>query len=83
MYVIKRVAGSTTRIFPADRCVWNQADSNDDGGYVITGFRYVGENTTNSEVSTSGNVLTLGYIGKTGRFVPITDAFTATGTFSV
>ena len=62
-----------TNIFPADRCTWVQADSGDSVGYRITSARFFPGNTAAAGVTISNTNVELGYIGKSGRFVPITD----------
>ena len=68
-------------ILPADRCVWRQ--SSVDGGYQIQAASVIGGaggtgSGNSAEVidvrldSSEGDTITLGYIGKSGRFVPIT-----------
>ena len=57
-------------LFPADRCSWQQADSADGIGYRITTARFYG--STGNAITLTGAVL--GFIGKSGRFVAITDA---------
>ena len=59
-----------TSLFPADRCSWQQADSADGIGYTINTVRFYGS-TGNAVTLTSA---VLGFIGKSGRFVAITDA---------
>ena len=68
------------RIFPADRCIWSQidtvdSDSNPTGGYSIENAAFVGLTHT-----TAGNgeyirltSAQLGFVGKSGRFVPISN----------
>ena len=62
-------------ILPADRCVWRQVSV--DGGYQIQAVSVIvgGDSVANSDVrldAAAGDILTLGFLGKTGRFVPIT-----------
>ena len=80
MMVIRGTAASNTAgvptdantMFPADRCSWIQGDAPDGNGYVVSSvFFYPGAGGTNSDVSITGAVL--GYIGKSGRFVAITN----------
>ena len=70
-------ASGDTRIFPADRCVWSQVDDAD-GGYSIENASFVGLTHTPGANPTSGRYIlltdaTLGYIGKSGRFVAISN----------
>lgn len=60
---------NTTYTFPAEDCVWEQADSSDGTGYTISEAFYI-KKTYDDEISNPR----LGYIGKSGRFVPISDA---------
>lgn len=57
------------RTFPADRCQWIIEDSTDGVGYAISNARFH-PNTGALETITNPR---FGYIGKTGRFVPVTD----------
>ena len=68
-------------IYPADRCTWVQNPSLDGNGYYITEAQFYNgaEATGVSLTSTAipgGHVGTvrLGFIGKSGRFVAITDS---------
>ena len=54
--------------FPADRCVWSQSYNATQNQYQITGARFFGNGTTSAAIQNAE----LGYIGKSGRFVPIT-----------
>lgn len=65
MMVIK---DDTDTIFPADLCVWEQVDNGGSDGYDITNVLFYG---TGTGVAKTG--CELGYIGKSGRFVQITD----------
>ena len=62
------------RIFPADRCVWSQVDDTT-GGYSIDNAAFVGlTHTTPSNGSyVQLTSATLGFIGKSGRFVAISN----------
>ena len=63
------VAGPTVfHNFPADRCVWAQSYSQTTQQYTITSARFFGNTSPGAAI---GNA-ELGYIGKSGRFVPIT-----------
>ena len=64
MMVIKSVDGF---IYPADRCVWQQTTSGD--SWAIELAKY--EPATGAPVDIKG--AQLGYIGKSGKFIPITD----------
>ena len=69
------VGSVLTAYFPADRCSWEQT-ANSNGGYDITNARFFAGNDADGVAlgSTTGvtAVVELGYIGKSGRFVPIT-----------
>ena len=70
-------ASGDTRIFPADRCVWEQVDDTT-GGYSIDNVSFVGLTHTPGGTPTAGRYIlltdaTLGYIGKSGRFVAISN----------
>ena len=65
------------RIFPADRCIWEQVDDST-GGYSIDNAAFVGlTHNIGGSPATGGFVMfssaTLGYIGKSGRFVAISN----------
>ena len=74
-------ADGDTRIFPGDRCVWEQidtvdADSNPTGGYSIDNVSFVGLTHVSGGGTGRYVLLTdavLGFIGKTGRFVAISN----------
>ena len=55
--------------FPADRCVWSQSYDANAREYTITGARFFGNGASSAPISNAQ----LGYIGKSGRFVPITE----------
>ena len=68
-------ADGDTRIFPADRCVWEQIDDTV-GGYSIQNVEFVGLTHTPGGTPTTGRYVpltdaSLGFIGKSGRFVEI------------
>ena len=65
MMVIKDGAGV---IYPADLCTWEQVDNGGFNGYDITNVLFYG---TGTGVAKTG--CELGFIGKSGRFVQITD----------
>ena len=62
------------RIFPADRCIWEQVDDTT-GGYSIDNAAFAG--LTHTEAGNGEFIrltsATLGYIGKSGRFVAISN----------
>ena len=68
-------------IWPADRCVWQQENSTDGNGYRIRAAHFfpgaavnqgAAVGAANDAIQLSNAVL--GVIGKSGRFVAITDA---------
>lgn len=66
--------GNTFNI-PADRCVWTQED--DERGYSVSDVHFVGL-THSSSGSTTGSYVAvtnakLGFIGKSGRFVAVSN----------
>ena len=67
-----------TRLLPADRCLWEQLPDST-GGYTIENVRFFGGSTANGilfATTGSGTInydARLGYIGKSGRFVPISN----------
>ena len=75
--VVAHTNTGATRYFPADRCTYNISQV--ENGYEISNvFFYPGAGTSVdgielvSGTSTSGEV-TLGYIGKSGRFVAMSN----------
>ncbi|MBC6414677.1 MAG: hypothetical protein GDA45_07360 [Chromatiales bacterium] len=70
---IPAATGAVFNLFPADRCTWQQIDSTLPSGYSIQNARFIntgGGATTNAVTLTNA---TLGYIGKSGRFVAISE----------
>lgn len=65
MLVLKDSAGV---IYPADQCTWKEAASASGYGYTINTAKFYG---TGVAVAISGPIL--GIIGKSGRFVKISD----------
>ena len=70
-------ADGDTRIFPADRCVWEQVDDAT-GGYSVQNVDFVGLTHTPGGTPTTGRYVSvtnaqLGFIGKSGRFVAISN----------
>ena len=65
-----------TSYIPAERCHWQQVQAPDGSNYIITNVHFISGNGTQTALSGTGtggaNVLRLGYIGKTGRFVGMT-----------
>ena len=55
---------------PADRCTWEITEPST-GGYQISDVHYI-DGTTANAVALNGTFV-LGYMGKTGRFVEITN----------
>ena len=66
----RRTGDSADVIFPADRCTWVQGDSADGNGYVISSVMFHPGNAGAQAVT---GTPVLGYIGKSARFVPISD----------
>lgn len=86
MYVIQ-VSGTNTDnvigksatnqvIVPADRCVWvqayNESATANNDHYTISTVRFYDGSTANGTALNASNTYQLGFVGKTGRFVPIT-----------
>ena len=74
-------------MWPADRCTWQQEASANGNGYTVSNVTYypgvavnqaeTGDNPATLNETNDGIQLqnaVLGYIGKSGRFVAITDA---------
>lgn len=68
-----------SKVFPADRCSWTETYDEVDNQYEITIAEFwpgavEGSINVNQAISLNGTnrVVRLGYIGKSGRFVPIT-----------
>ena len=59
-------------IFPADRCTWRQVDDAD-GGYSIDVVLIYPGNTNARDLTGTDLSNMLGYIGKSGRFVAISN----------
>ena len=73
MYVIRAANGN---IYPVDRSVFRIAEVTS-GGYTLTHFTpNAGSVATNAAPATATAGDELGYIGKSGRFVAITEAAT-------
>ena len=84
MYVI-RVYGSgsdtnihknadTDRFVPADRCTWDIEPSSDGTGYSISRVVfYDGAGANGDGISATNNSFQFGYIGKSGRFVGMSE----------
>jgi len=66
MLVIK--SDSTGVIYPADNCSWKEAASGSGYGYTINTANFYG---TGAAVTIANPVL--GFIGKSGRFVKVSD----------
>ena len=81
MYVIQGTPSSAIGIidtsevstFAADRCVWRTIDSAD-GGYAVIEAEFVPVSGT-TYVTISSPIF--GYIGKSGRFVALTNLYVA------
>lgn len=69
MYLIKGViSGGNELLYPVDHCEFMTAESADNKSYTVTEANYHTHGNS-SQVITNP---ILGYISKTGRFVPIT-----------
>ena len=68
MMVIRGVRAGNTEIHPADRCTWRQA-AVATGGYEVNNVVFYPGNAAGEAVTQPE----LGFIGKSGRFVPITN----------
>ena len=83
MMVIQGRPGAATvaHIFPADKCSWAQDDSASGNGYSISdavfypGFNgtVTGQALGTGQAGIAINDAVLGYIGKSGRFVAISN----------
>ena len=74
MYVISfnDSSATATTFYPADRCTWEQEQLTN--GYQVSNVMFYPGNAAAVDLTgESGDMITLGYIGKTGRFVPITE----------
>ena len=72
MMVIEHTNATGVRtIFPADRCTWQQVD--DTNGYSIDVVRFYPGDTNATDLSGSGLSNMLGFIGKSGRFVAVSN----------
>ena len=72
MMVIRGTSGGVVRIHPADRCTWTQNNMTPGGpaeSYVISNVEFYGLGTSPVPVTNAQ----LGYIGKSGRFVGISE----------
>ena len=73
MMVIEHTnATGVKTIFPADRCTWQQVDSTG-SGYSIDVVRFYPGDTNATDLSGTNLSNMLGYIGKSGRFVAISN----------
>ncbi len=76
MMVIEHTRSSTTTIYPADRCTWQIVQ--DTNGYHIESVSFVGAPATAVALNTTADVVAFGFIGKSGRFTPISNYHTET-----
>ena len=73
MMVIEHTDASNNRtIYPADRCSWRQGD-NTGSGYSINTVMFYPGNASAENLSGSSTSNMLGFIGKSGRFVAISN----------
>ena len=79
---IQHTGPGVVRHFPADRCTWEIQDAPDSYGYEIAGVIFYDGASTSGTPAIGGTQLpigpgagraTFGYIGKSGRFVGMTD----------
>ena len=63
-------AATVVFVLPADRCAWTQV-ANARGGYDITNARLMFGAVEGGQIAAPISNPELGYIGKSGRFVPI------------
>ena len=83
MYVIQvagdtedAVIGKTTTnvvLVPADRCVWTTTYNSTAGAYQLSNVRFYDGNAANGNALENNHDYQLGYVGKSGRFVGISD----------
>ena len=83
MMMIRVQLGGTTALLgytagqefflPADRCTWRQAYDADDNQYSVINVMYYPGNEGAVAITGVGTNTHLGYIGKSGRFVAITE----------
>ena len=59
-------------LFPADRCTWRQ-ETTSGGGYSIDVVLFYPGNTNATDLTGTNLSNRLGYIGKSGRFVAISN----------
>ena len=72
MMVIEHTNATGARtIFPADRCTWQQVD--DTNGYSIDVVRFYPGDAAATDLSPDGTSNMLGFIGKSGRFVAVSN----------
>ena len=65
-------SAGTTTLYPADRCTWRQIPTAN--GYEPSFVMFYPGNAAPVDLTgVAGDRITLGYIGKSGRFVPISE----------
>ena len=72
MMVLALTSGATTTIYPADRCTWTE--HSDANGYHIEAPMFVTDSA--AAIGATGDTIELGYIGKSGRFVSVSNMHT-------
>ena len=73
MMVIEHINASDEKtIYPADRCSWRQVD-NASGGYSINTVMFYPGNAAAEDLTGAGATNLLGFVGKSGRFVAISN----------
>ena len=75
MYVIQSTdTNDSETIYPADRCTWSSRDIHSTDGHNIKTQIYTASfYSGNAAAATISGTIRLGYLGKYGRFIPITD----------
>lgn len=67
------VENGSFKLFPADRCTWTTQYNATTRNYEITIAEFYPGNGNAASLNGTNRVVELGYIGKSGRFVEITD----------
>jgi len=61
------------KLFPADRCTWNFTYDSNSKQYEIDVAEFYPGDTNAVSLNGTNRVVTLGYIGKSGRFIEISE----------
>ena len=74
-FILESAVSASRRTYPADRCVWQTSQIPNRNGYEVHDvvFYTGATNATNAPVTIQLDDAELGYIGKSGRFVKITE----------